>query len=370
MATTKFVGLNYLAADTQGNIGWQSVGAVPIRKGYSGRLPADGSSGTMGWDGFLPFEELPRALNPPEGYIINCNHRVITDDYSHPISHSWSAPYRYERVRSLLQQMGEPTVEGCRTMQMDVYSLQAEAVLAKVLSYSFEDPRAAEAAELLATWDRQMAADSAGAAVYGVFLTEFVRALLEDELGDDLFYYYHIAFKKYLIQDVILDRPTSTVWDRKDTAATEGPQEILEMALAAAIDFLESELGGNRSRWAWGRLHAIEWRHAGATSGLTRKLLNVGPFPVGGDGTTLNANTLIAAKGEYRPIHIPALRMIAPLDNLEGLQILATIGQSGQPGHPHYDDMVQRWLAGELITLPSSDAGAAATAEAEMILRP
>ena len=169
---------------------------------------------------------------------------------------------------------------------------------------------------------------------------------------------------------MILDRPESTVWDRKNTAAKEGPQEILEMALVATIDFLESELGSSRRGWTWGRLHPIEWRHPGATSGLTRRLLNSGPFPVGGDGTTLNANTLIAAKGEYRPIQIPALRMVAPLDDLEGMQILATIGQSGQPGHRHYDDMVERWLAGELIPLPFSDEGASNTAETEMILTP
>jgi penicillin amidase len=370
MEPTKVVGLNFLAADTQGNIGWQSTGAVPVRRGYSGRLPADGSSGTMGWEGFLPFDQMPKAFNPPEGHIINCNQRVVTDDDPHPISNSWSAPYRYERVLSLLQDMSEPSVEGCRTMQMDVYSLQAEALLPKVLSYAFKDPRAVEAASLLQAWDRQVQADSRGAAVYEVFLSEFVRALLEDELGGNLFYYHHIMFKKYLIQDVILDRPESTVWDRKNTPRKEGPQEILEMALAAAIDFLESELGNNRRSWTWGRLHPIEWRHPGATSGLTRKLLNSGPHPVGGDGTTLNANTLIAAKGDYRAIHLPALRMAAPLDDLEDMQILATIGQSGQPGHRHYDDMVKPWLEGELIDLPFSDEGAAGTAESEMILTP
>ena len=367
---TKLVGLNFLAADVQGNIGWQSAGAVPIRRGYSGRFPADGSSGAMGWEGYLPFDQMPNAFNPPKGYIINCNQRIVTDDDPNPISNSWSAPYRHDRVLSLLQDMGKPSVEGCRKMQMDVYSLQAAALLPKVLSYTFEDPKALEAVSMLAAWDRQVGADSRGAAVYEVFLTEFVRALLGDELGGNLFYYYHLPFKKYLIQDVILDRPESGLWDRKDTPGREGPQEILELALVAAVDFLEGELGGKRRDWSWGRLHPIEWRHAGATSGFKRKLLNSGPHPVGGDATTLNANTYIAAKGDYRAIHIPALRMIAPLEDLEGMQILATTGQSGQPGHRHYDDMVRRWLEGELVDLPYGNDGVAGTAETEMILAP
>jgi len=368
--TVKLVGLNFLAADVRGNIGWQSAGAVPVRRGYSGRLPADGSSGTMGWDGFLPFAQMPRSYNPPEGFIVNCNDRVVGDADPNPISNSWSAPYRHDRVMSLLKDMGEPTVDGFRKMQMDVYSPQAETLLPKLRDYTFRDPGAMEAISLLEGWDRQVAADSCGAAVYEVFLAQLVRALLEDEAGGNLFYYYHIPFKQYLIQDVILDRPQSGLWDRKDTPQKEGPQEILEKALAATIEFLESELGDNRRGWSWGRLHAIEWRHAGATSWFKRMLLNAGPYPVGGDATTLNANTPVVANGEYRPVHIPALRMVAPLADLDRMQILATIGQSGQPGHRHYDDMVRPWLEGELFHLPYRDATVAGTVDSELKLSP
>jgi penicillin amidase len=349
---TRLVGLNFLAADVQGNIAWQSTGAVPIRKGYSGRLPVDGSSGAMGWDGFLPFEEMPATLNPPEGVIVNCNNRVLSGGESTAISNSWGAPYRYERVMSLLRGQKEPSVDEFRKMQMDVYSLQAEALLPKVLAYAYADKEAAEAAEALKGWDRQVRAASREAAVYEVFLTEFVRALLGDELGDDLFYYYHVMFKQYLIQDVILDRPDSGLWDRKDTPQKEGPREILEMALSATVRTLEAKLGTNRRNWSWGRLHPVEWRHAGATSRFKSRLLNSGPFPADGDGTTLNANTPIVARGEYRAIHIPALRMVVSMDDLDGMQIIAPMGQSGQPGHRHYDDLVRRWLEGSLVDLP------------------
>ena len=368
--STKIVGLNFVAADVEGNIGYQAAGAVPNRRGYSGRLPADGSSGTMGWEGFLPFAQMPRAYNPPEGVIVNCNQRVVTDADPNPISHSWAAPYRYQRVVSLLQEMKEPSLDGFRKMQMDLYSLQAQTLLPKVLAYRFSDPKAVEAAGLLQAWDRQVLAGSPGAAVYEVFLIELIRALLEDEVGDNLFYYFHILLSKYLMHDAILDRPESGVWDRKDTPQKEGPPEILERALAATIDFLESELGKNRRGWTWGKLHPVEWRHAGATSGFKRFLLNSGPFPIGGDATTLNAQGTIPAKGEYRVLHLPALRMVVALDDLDGMQIVATIGQSGQPGHPHYDDMVRPWLKGELLALPSSSPRVEQGARSQLILTP
>lgn len=367
---TKIVGLNLLAADVDGSIAWHATGAVPVRTGFSGRLPADGSSGNLGWDGFLPYEQLPSAMNPPEGTIVNSNNRVVTDADTHPISNMWSAPYRYERVVSLLQGSKNPSVEEFRKMQLDVYSHQAEEILPKVLSYPYRDARAQEAARILRDWDRQVRADSRGAAVYEVFLTQWVRALLEDELGDNLFYYFHLPFKKYLIQDVILDRPNSTLWDRKDTPEKEGPQAILEMALSGTIRRLEEGLGKNRRSWTWGSLHRVHWRHAGGTSWFTGMLLNRGPYPVDGDGTTVNANTPIAARDEYRAYSIAALRMIVSLADLDGMQIIAPMGQSGQPGHRHYDDMIESWIGGRLINLPFSRDRVQATAVSEMTLRP
>ncbi len=216
----------------------------------------------------------------------------------------------------------------------------------------------------------QVKADSQGAAVYEVFLAEFVRALIGDKLGNDLYCYYNVRFKQYLIQDVILDRPDSGLWDRKDTPQKAGPKDILSMALNATMRTLETKLGNDRNRWSWGRLHPVEWRHPGATSWLTSLLLNAGPFPADGDGTTLNANTPVVARGDFRAVHIPALRMVASLDNLDGMQMLAPMGQSGQPGHQHYDDMIQRWLQGSLVDVPVSSGRVDSTTVSTLTLSP
>ncbi|MGD0725125.1 MAG: penicillin acylase family protein [Spirochaetia bacterium] len=367
---TKIVGLNFLAADVEGNIGWHCAGAVPIRRGYSGRLPADGSAGTMSWEGFTRFDELPGALNPPEGRIANCNNRVVADDDPQQISNSWSAPYRFERALSLLGELASPTAEGFRRMQLDSYSLQAEKILPKLLAYSFKDPRAREAADILKSWDRQVLAGSKAAAVWEIFLTEWVRQLLGDELGDQLFYYFHIPFKKYLIQDVILDRPDSPLWDRKDTPQREGPQEILETSLSRTIRWLEDRLGSDRRSWSWGRLHTVYWKHPGGGSGLNALLLNSGPYPVDGDGTTLNSWAPMPARDEYYSFIIPNLRMVVSLADLDGMTMIAPLGQSGQPGHAHYDDMVGKFIKGESINLPVSPERVQATVVSTMVLTP
>jgi penicillin amidase len=366
----KIMALSFIAGDTAGNIGWQTIGAVPRRSGYSGRLPADGSSGTHGWHGFIDFDEMPASYNPPEGQIINTNNRTIPDSDPYVHSFSWSGAYRRERVAALLEELDSPTVEDFRRMQMDVYSLQADNILPKLFAYSFEDDKAAAALEMLKSWDRQVRADSQGAAVYEVFLNQWVRTLLEDELGEDLFPYFHITFKKYLIHNVILDRLESSVWDRRDTTAKETPQQILEMALSRTYSWLEEELGGNPNKWEWGELHFFYWKHAGGNSWFTAMLLNVGPFPADGDCTTLNSNAYIAAKDEYKVTMIPAVRMVIPLDDINGMKINVPLGQSGQPGHDHYDDLIEGWIEGEFVDFPVHREDVEAMTVSELILKP
>ncbi len=366
----KYALFNLVAADTAGGLAWHSIGAVPIRRGYSGRLPADGSSGEMGWEGYIPYDQLPSEVDPASGVVVNTNNRVGSDSGPYPIRGSWSAPYRHDRVTNLLQGLQNPTVEDFQKMQMDVYSVQAERLLPKILSYQYSDTRARTAARILKGWDYQVRAGSQGAAVFEVFLTELTRALLGDEIGRDLFYYFHITFKKYLIQDVILDRLDSSLWDRKGTPEKENPQQILETALSNTVRFLEKQLGGDPRGWSWGRLHEVYWQHPGATSDLTRLLLNIGPFPVDGDHNTLNAEASVPARDKYGPFIIPTLRMVIPLQDMDAMKIIAPPGQSGQPGHQHYDDMVGRWLAGDLINLPASRDRVEAMTVAAMILKP
>jgi len=370
LADMKTIGFSVIMGDAEGNIGWQTTGSIPKRSGYSGRLPADGSSGFHDWRGFLSVEQMPASYNPQEGQIINTNNRSIPQSDPYLYSFMWSADYRRDRIAMLLEELDTPNVEDFRRMQMDVHSLQADTILPKLFVYNFEDEKAAAALEMLKNWDREVRSDSPGAAVYEVFLNQFVRALLEDELGENLFPYFHITLKKYLIQDVILDRPDSTLWDRKDTPARETPQQILEMALSTTYSWLEEQLGGNPRRWEWGKLHYYYWKHAGGNGWFKAWLLNVGPVPAAGDFNTVNNNAYIATRDEYKVTMLPGLRMVIPLDDVNAMKVNMPLGQSCQPGHRHYDDLVDSWAAGELLDFPVERAAVEAMSVSKLVLSP
>ncbi len=353
----KYVSMNFVAADIDGHIGWHASGAAPVRRGYSGRLPGDASAGAD-WDGFLPFRDMPHVLDPEEGYIATANYRP--ERYDGPVlSHTWCAPYRYRRIVSAVKDMRRPGVRDFQALQLDVHSGQADRILSVLSGLAFEDPRAAEAAALLAGWDREVRTESAAAAVFEVFLTQLIRGLLAEKLGSDLDLYFNAL--SYSVENEILERPGSLLW-KGDMIGT------VTQALANTMDFCARGMGADRRAWSWGRLHRHSFRHPGATGRLSGWLLNPPSLPAPGDCSTINVSWSNPTDGSYRVTNIPSMRMVAALGDPDGLFIIGPLGQSGQPGHRHYEDMTEMWLEGRLVRIPLTEEGIRAAATEKLAL--
>ncbi len=61
-------GQNVMIADSAGRIGWVLSGRLPRRQGIDALRPSPWHGEGAGWDGWLPREESPRLLDPPQGY--------------------------------------------------------------------------------------------------------------------------------------------------------------------------------------------------------------------------------------------------------------------------------------------------------------
>ncbi|MGO9310363.1 MAG: penicillin acylase family protein [Spirochaetia bacterium] len=356
--TWKYVSMNFVAADIDGHIGWHVSGAAPVRTGYTGRLPGDASAGAD-WNGFHPFESLPHLHDPPEGFLATANYRPEKCPGAPVLSNIWCAPYRYRRIVSELQRMLLPGVKDFQALQMDVHSGQADRILPLLDGMRFADTRAREAASLLAGWDREVQAESAAAAVYELFITELIRVLLGEKLDDDLALYFNAH--SYGVENEILERPESPFWNG-DMIGTIGA------VLASTIDACVLRMGANRRRWSWGRLHRHTFRHPGANGRLARWLLNPQPTPADGDCNTINVSWSNPSRGSYRVTSIPSMRMIAALGDPDGLLIIGPLGQSGHPGHRHYDDMTRMWQEGNLVRIPLTEEGVRRATTEKLVL--
>lgn len=70
---------NTCYADREGNIFYVYNGAIPKRDpSFDWTRPVDGSDPRTEWQGLHAFDELPQILNPPSGYVQNCNSTPFT----------------------------------------------------------------------------------------------------------------------------------------------------------------------------------------------------------------------------------------------------------------------------------------------------
>ena len=70
---------NFYWADTEGNIGFWHAGRFPVKPGDADRrLPLQGD-GTQEWVRITDPEEMPRCINPEQGWLANWNNKPIAD---------------------------------------------------------------------------------------------------------------------------------------------------------------------------------------------------------------------------------------------------------------------------------------------------
>ncbi|TBV06776.1 penicillin acylase family protein [Phytopseudomonas dryadis] len=372
--------LNLVFADAR-HIGWQVTGRFPNRRGGLGLVPSPGWDGRYEWDGFADPMLHPYDQDPQQGWLGSANQRSVPRGYGMQLSNSWYYPERYERLAQLAG-AGRHDTQSMIAMQYD----QTSPFVAK-LQGMFEAPgmatalreaierlpeaqrgKAREALSRLMAFDGKLSASSADAAVYGAFLHESARQIFLDELGPDTSPAWQAlvetANSSYSAQaDHLLGRDDSPFWDDIRTAQKEDKPAILARSLAAAIELLESRLGSERTAWQWGKLHTYEWvsgstqmapylsasQRAGIAS--LKGYLDRGPYPAGGDHSTLNVSAYRWGDN-FDTWLIPAMRLIVDFGREEPMIGLNSSGQSGNPASPHYADGIDAWRRAQYLSFP------------------
>ncbi|HEX2037214.1 MAG TPA: penicillin acylase family protein, partial [Chloroflexota bacterium] len=116
---------NLVAADSAGSIGYLTRGTIPIRSSTAHRqFPAPGWTGEHEWVGYVPFESLPRVIDPPQGFIATANQAVIAEDEPY-IAHEFSPPFRAARIVELLSAEGRLAPDEIAAIQGDTTSRAA-----------------------------------------------------------------------------------------------------------------------------------------------------------------------------------------------------------------------------------------------------
>ena len=363
---------NVVYADVDGNIGYQAPGDIPIRKNGDGTLPVPGWTDDYEWTGYIPFEELPYAFNPPEGYIATANNQVEPPGYPYLISNDYDLGYRADRIVAMIENApGKIDITYIQKMQGDDYDGGAPALLPILFGMKFDASNLNEALATLKNWDYQASSDSAPAAIYEVFWKNLLAETFHDNLPER--YFPNGGDTWFEITRNIAADPNSFWWDDKTTSeSVETRDEIFARAFTKAIEELEEKFGKDQSAWKWGDLHTSTFKNGtlGLSGvGLIEDLFNRGPFPTSGGSDIVNATAWKAPLG-YEVTNVPSMRMIVDLGNLSNSVTVHTTGQSGHAYHEHYIDMAPLWANIQYYPMLWSAEQVTAQPEGHLILQP
>jgi penicillin amidase len=378
---------NVVYADDQGHIGYQAVGDIPYRPGGLAGVPI--ADEQHEWQGFIGFDQLPSAFDPPGGILATANARVTPNPNSptaavagSPVAGpsaapatpapagapnavappeltlEWGDPYRNERIWKWLEPKEKLTQQQMLTLQTDVYS-ELDQEIAQRLAYGIDHAKNAnaqlrQAADLMRSWDGAVTIDSAPAAIVAAAKAAFYPMLLKPKLGDD-WRLYHWAESLFAGEQILMNEP----------AAWLPPQ------YASWDDFLADMVrqglaqGGAPSdlrQWRYGYAHPVDVEHP--LFGLLpwfKKWTGTGVLPQSGDTSTVK---------QVGRSFGPSQRFTIDWSNVDGATEDITMGESGDPLSAYYRDQWPYWYGGTTFALPFSDQAVAAATAHTLRLEP
>lgn len=350
-----------VVADIDGNIGMIAPGRVPMRKRENdlrGLAPAPGWESRYDWNGFIPFEALPRQYNPASGQIVTANQKIVGDDYPWFITSEWTLPYRAERIGKMLAATPKHSLDSFVAIQKDALSPAVGELLPLLRTSGASSKRGRKAIDMLSHWDGEMAAGRPEPLIATAWLRELSRQIFADELGEELFreYWQYRNFHQAML-NVLRDKDGQGRWCANaalpSSSAGNACSALLPRALEAALDDLENRYGRDARKWQWGEAHAARSEHRpfGAVSVLN-SLFNV-EVPSPGDTFSINVgrNNPGNEAEPYLNRHAASLRTLFDLADLEKSQFMHSTGQSGNVFSPLYRNLAPHWARVEYLPM-------------------
>ncbi len=336
---------NFIFASVDNDIAITSNGYFPMKWKGQGKFLLDGSDPANDWHGRIPAGQNPTVKNPSRNFVSSANQSLT--DQTYPYYINWEfAPYeRANRINKRLAVMTRANADSLRNMQNDNYSILAENILPALVGLVDSEKLNAserEGYDIVSKWNKFFNADEIGASIFELWHKNLARQIWEDDLGDPA------VPMRYPSRDrnvqLLLNEPDSHWFDNVHTARKENRQDAVTVSFKFAIDSLERKFGPVDSDWQWGNLKHTFVPHLAKVAGFGSKFLNNG-------GSKSAVNAMSENNG-------PSWRMIVALGKDVKAYGVFPGGQSGNPGSPFYDDMINTWSEGklnELVYLRSKD---------------
>lgn len=350
---------NLMLADRDG-IAMQIIGAMPRRdpKNQSqGRMPTQGWLPENRWQGFFPYADNPRFVNPATGILGNTNNKTVDRPFPNHVSFDWGDTQRIARWLRLMQTREVHTRDSFIEAQLDTVSNAARTLLPLVgadLWFTDEaspagtpERRRSQALDMLAEWNGEMNEHLPEPLIYSAWLRALQDRLIRDEIGPmaDDFTHPDPVF----IERVYRNTDGAAVWcDILQSSPVETCSDLARLALEDALQGLVERYGPNLESWRWGDAHQAHQDHPvlGAVPVL-RHLVNIRQSTSGDDDTLMRGRTSGKDPDPFTSVQGAGYRGVYDFADPDSSVFVISTGQSGHPLSRHYDDLGELWRRGE-----------------------
>jgi len=352
--------LNLLVVDAGGNLAYWHTGRISVRApGDNVWLPHDGT-GPAEWQGFVPWEAMPNALNPGQGWMANWNNKPAPDwDNSRFGFADWGPVQRVDILMHLLGELtpGTATVETLEDVNRlagwttDTPSGNSSTVLVPGLLDDMlarvdtsADVRLPGIVWLLSEWDwlqvdadEDQHYDSPAVAIFNTWTPTLADRVFADDLGG----LFGLIVASNLAHRLLDDDPALPLLH--DYLGGETVEEAVTGALIDALDALTVEYGSPYPAHWLQPINEIIWYPLG-----------LGSVP----------NTIYMNRGTYNQIiHI------SPEGVFSGENVVAP-GQSGDLFSSHFDDQLELYATWQYKPMRLSGADLVGHIESVRVLTP
>ena len=344
------IALNFVFADSKGNIGWQTTGRFPIRTQGESLVPYVVKDEKDNWTGWIPFKDMPHAVNPARGWVGTCNHMTVGQDFPYYYTTSTATSYRYRRLIELMDTPGKKSVDDHWKFQRDAVNLMAKKivpVMAQALA-AHEDTK--KMGSILSAWNFIDHPEKAAPTIFQSVYREFALLVYSDELGEKLaktmlknWYFWEERLQKMVLKGDSSWFDIVTTKDKKETI-----DDLFYQAAVNAAKKINPVWGDDPEKWLWGKVHIHELVSPIRRSGAGKEWLGGGSHPALGSGETL-------CRGFYdfnKPFKITvsaSLRMVADLADPDKILAVLPGGVAGRQFDPHTNDQVESFMNGKKV---------------------
>jgi penicillin G amidase len=327
-------GQNFVYADVDGNIGYHAAGKLPIRRDYFGDTPVDGSSGSFEWQGFIPFDELPQAWNPPDGFVVSANQNPFPPDYPYHVSGPFAPPYRSRQILDMLRASGNriTPADGLR-IQKDVYS-GFHKFLARQFASAWSEGKGSsqaftDAIAMLRNWDGQMDQERAEPLIV-TLAYQYLRKAIAERAAPGNGEIYDSKLAASVVERILRERPATWFGDY---------HQLLLQCFADGMAEGQRMQGKDPKRWKWGRYMFLAVENPIVTRvPIAGKYFDLGPVPMSGGDTTVKQTTRRLG---------PSERMNASVGDWDASLLNLPFGESGHIASAHYRDEWEAYYQGK-----------------------